>query len=65
MNTYIDGSWGNEEMLVYENQQEMNFEVTATKKGFLILLNDEYLHFYKARIPWDTFTGIEVRDKSG
>ena len=50
---------------MHDNEQEINFEVTATKKGFLIFSNEEYLHFYKAQLSWDTFSGIEIRDKNG
>ena len=62
MNSYIGEDWGKEEVLNYDVNQELNLEVTASKQGFLILLNDEFFHFYKSRLPWDTFSLIEFRD---
>ncbi len=65
MNSYINKSWGREEILKYDTSKDLNLEVTVTKQGFLIYLNDEFFHFYKARLPWETFTSIELYDNKG
>lgn len=65
MNSYIGDNWGDEEIVNYNKNQEVNLEVAATKQGFLIYLNDEFFHFYKSRLPWETFSFIELRVENG
>lgn len=55
MNTLVNGKWGREEIKSYDVYKEVNTEVTVTKGGFLVYVNDEFFHFYKARLPWDSF----------
>ncbi len=66
MNTRVNKSWGSpEEIVKYDPKKEVNIEVTVTIQGFLIYLNGLFFHFFKARIPWDTFTSIELYDNKG
>jgi hypothetical protein len=66
MNTRVKQGWASpEEIVKYDPKKEVNLEVTVTKQGFLIYLNGEFFHFFKARLPWDTFTSIELFDSQG
>ena len=62
MNSRINNMWGREEVARYDIKKEVNLEVTVTSYGFLIFLNDEFFHYYKARIPWETFSSIRQLD---
>lgn len=44
----------------YDVNKVLNAEVTVTNGGFLVYVNNEFFHFYKARLPWETFVETKV-----
>ena len=53
---------GAEENFKYDPSKPVNAEITVTEAGFLIYLNGEYFHFFKARLPFNEYF-TEVKSK--
>jgi hypothetical protein len=61
MNSRIDGgAWGSPEKFTYDSSAPLDATIVASNNGFLVMINQEFQYFFKARFPLASFRSIEA-----
>ena len=62
MNSRADNgaAWGAPESFHYDGSAPLDATIVASNNGFLVMINQEFQYFFKARIPITNFRAIEA-----